>query len=582
MQDNAAGKIAAVAVAAAVIFQFQNLPASEAVVSLAQATAGVEFRIGRGVADTILSEVGVSGAAAGVQGCAALLGAAAWLRFPALQLLGAVCTTLGWFLWASYLPPQLPHLPFMMWGLLGVTVLSAQAGRASRSVFFPRAACYMLLALAYLEAGTVLLLSPSWSSGRAVGALLSGPLSRQEMVGLESLLQAASPLLTYSVLGLQLGASFLVLHPWGRVLLFRGSVLMHCAALLLLNVTDVSVGMLAFLVVLHSLDSAATASGRGKEEVALADAELRAGEGGNRSSTGEEEGVLPEEPSSPEGEAHRKWSFPRAGTVAVLLLLLGLLVSAPVLLGAGRLSLAITVGGTGLSPLLLTGFEQVPGMASGSEFFAMELVEVNVTYRYTDCLAQARKKKENSPPWMRKRMKEAPSSACTKARRFSTEGTTLRGLASRASSSALFTRLFQTMDLLSVSWVVCSQSPVYSAPPVALLKEQLSPPLPLLNTPSLHPQRSLSQEPHAGDAKGGEGEGVMDAAVHLPRFSGQVPDAARPGNVLAVNMRLKHVALGDLFHYTADCRLLSMGGLSQVAKATPETVSETQHLNNPK
>jgi len=100
----------------------------------------------------------------------------------------------------------------------------------------------------YSFSGLTKLLSPSWARGDAIGLIVSSPIGRDGALG-HALLALPAPWLaamTWSVLLLELLSAPLALSRRVRPYLWGALLLMHVGLLLVLDIADISVPMIAF------------------------------------------------------------------------------------------------------------------------------------------------------------------------------------------------------------------------------------------------------------------------------------------------------------------------------------------------
>lgn len=167
-----------------------------------------------------------------------------------------------WYLWACMLDRNPltanPHLAFIGWILLAHACLpeapygSWDARRredGNASWEFPPAiygAAWLVFSWSYTYSGYLKLFTPSWREGTALSWVLQNPLCRDPSLA-RALLSWPAPFwaaLTFGVLGLEFLygplAFFKRLRPWLWVSMF----LMHLSILLLLDLTELTLGMI--------------------------------------------------------------------------------------------------------------------------------------------------------------------------------------------------------------------------------------------------------------------------------------------------------------------------------------------------
>ena len=197
---------------------------------------------------------------------ASLLGAAAAaaLLFAA-GLLDRAAAVFLWYVWACLLGrnPLIanPGIPYVGWLLLAHALLPGAPygswGACSRSDpdggwIMPQPilrAAWILMALGYSYSGITKLGSRSWADGTAIYYVLENPLARPGIVR-DLLVSLPDPLLraaTWGALGLELLFVPLALFRRLRPLLWSALLAMHLVLLVLIDCTDLSLGM----IVLH-------------------------------------------------------------------------------------------------------------------------------------------------------------------------------------------------------------------------------------------------------------------------------------------------------------------------------------------
>jgi predicted DCC family thiol-disulfide oxidoreductase YuxK len=147
----------------------------------------------------------------------------------------------GWMLVTHLFVPRLPRGPLPDIATPG----------ASGSWEMPRplfAAAWIVLALAYSYSGYTKLLSPSWVSGDAIGYVLQNPLARDYFLRdwFLALPDGALPILTWSVMGIELVFAPLALFGRMRPMLWSAMFVVQLGFLCLLNFADLTTPMLLF------------------------------------------------------------------------------------------------------------------------------------------------------------------------------------------------------------------------------------------------------------------------------------------------------------------------------------------------
>lgn len=197
---------------------------------------------------------------------AALLGAAAAASLLfAIGLLDRSAAIFLWYVWACLLGrnPLIsnPGLPYVGWLLLAHALLPPSPygswGARGRSDpgggwFMPQPiwrAAWILMALGYSYSGFTKLGSRSWVDGTAIHYVLENPLARPGILR-DLLVSLPDPLLrlaTWSMLGLELLFLPLALFRRARPLLWSALLAMHLVLMVLIDFTDLSLGM----IILH-------------------------------------------------------------------------------------------------------------------------------------------------------------------------------------------------------------------------------------------------------------------------------------------------------------------------------------------
>jgi predicted DCC family thiol-disulfide oxidoreductase YuxK len=172
-----------------------------------------------------------------------------------------VAAILLWYLWACLYGrnPLIgnPSLAFIGWLLLAYALIPSV--RASKDVFANEespgswrmpadifAAAWILMAIGYSYSGYAKLGSPSWVDGTALSQVLHNPLSRDTAlrVGLLALPWWCLKAATWAALFLELGFAPLALFRRLRPMLWLAMVGMHLGLLVLVNFSDLTIGML--------------------------------------------------------------------------------------------------------------------------------------------------------------------------------------------------------------------------------------------------------------------------------------------------------------------------------------------------
>jgi predicted DCC family thiol-disulfide oxidoreductase YuxK len=194
-----------------------------------------------------------------VQAC--LLAAAIFSVFLIVGKFDRVMAILLWYAWACLYGrnPLIgnPSLPFIGWLLLAYALIPSPSDRKELSsssedtgswkmpadIF---AAAWILMAVAYSYSGYCKLISPSWMDGTALRHVLSNPLARATVLRTALLalpgwsLKAA----TWGALSLELAFAPLALFRRLRPFLWLTMVGLHLGLLVLVNFSDLTIGML--------------------------------------------------------------------------------------------------------------------------------------------------------------------------------------------------------------------------------------------------------------------------------------------------------------------------------------------------
>jgi hypothetical protein len=107
---------------------------------------------------------------------------------------------------------------------------------------------WIVACVGYSFSGLTKLVSPSWFRGEAISLILSSPLGRGGALG-HALLALPAPLLavlTWGVMGLELACAPVALSRRLRPYLWGALLLMHIGLVLVLDIADISVPMIAF------------------------------------------------------------------------------------------------------------------------------------------------------------------------------------------------------------------------------------------------------------------------------------------------------------------------------------------------
>jgi predicted DCC family thiol-disulfide oxidoreductase YuxK len=190
-----------------------------------------------------------------------LLAAGVFSLFFTIGRLDRLMAILIWYFWACLYDrdPMIgnPSLPFIGWLLLAYALIppaspvAAPVAPKTRTEAWEMpsdiyAAAWILMALAYTYSGLSKLVSPSWVDGTALMHVLSNPLARDTVVRTffltlpAWLLKAA----TWSALLLELSFAPLALFRRLRPILWLCMVGLHLGLLVLVNFTDLTIGML--------------------------------------------------------------------------------------------------------------------------------------------------------------------------------------------------------------------------------------------------------------------------------------------------------------------------------------------------
>jgi predicted DCC family thiol-disulfide oxidoreductase YuxK len=194
-----------------------------------------------------------------VQAC--LLAAAIFSALLTIGKFDRVMAVLVWYVWASLYGrnPLIgnPSLPFIGWLLLAYALIPSLSDRKelastsedTGSWKMPAdvyAAAWILMAVAYSYSGYNKLISPSWMDGSALGHVLSNPLARDTVVRTSLLALPALWLktATWAALSLELSFAPLAIFRRLRPFLWLAMVGLHLGLLVLVNFSDLTVGML--------------------------------------------------------------------------------------------------------------------------------------------------------------------------------------------------------------------------------------------------------------------------------------------------------------------------------------------------
>ena len=194
-----------------------------------------------------------------VQAC--LVAAAIFSLFLTVGKYDRAMAVLVWYVWACLYGrnPLIgnPSLPFIGWMLLAYALIPLLSGRKQLSsssedavawkmpgdIF---AAAWILMALAYSYSGYCKLISPSWMDGTALRHVLSNPLARDTFLRISLLALPAWSLkaATWGALFLELAFAPLALFRQLRPFLWLAMVGLHLGLLVLVNFSDLTIGML--------------------------------------------------------------------------------------------------------------------------------------------------------------------------------------------------------------------------------------------------------------------------------------------------------------------------------------------------
>jgi predicted DCC family thiol-disulfide oxidoreductase YuxK len=194
-----------------------------------------------------------------VQAC--LLAAAIFSLFLTVGKFDRVMAILIWYVWACLYGrnPLIgnPSLPFIGWMLLAYALIPSLSPRDELSstsegtgtwsmpgdIF---AAAWILMALTYSYSGYCKLISPSWMDGTALHYVLSNPLARDTVVrtSLVALPAWSLKAATWGALLLELAFAPLTLFRRLRPFLWLAMVGLHLGLLVLVNFSDLTMGML--------------------------------------------------------------------------------------------------------------------------------------------------------------------------------------------------------------------------------------------------------------------------------------------------------------------------------------------------
>ena len=194
-----------------------------------------------------------------VQAC--LVAAALFSCLLTIGKFDRMMAVLVWYLWACLYGrnPLIgnPSLPFIGWMLLAYALIPPLSNRKempSSSEDSPPwkmptdifTAAWILMALAYSYSGYCKLVSPSWMDGTALQHVLSNPLARDTV--LRNLLLAlpmwSLKAATWAALFLELTFAPLALIRWLRPFPWLAMVSLHVGLLVLVNFSDLTIGML--------------------------------------------------------------------------------------------------------------------------------------------------------------------------------------------------------------------------------------------------------------------------------------------------------------------------------------------------
>jgi hypothetical protein len=136
-----------------------------------------------------------------------------------------------------------PTLQYIGWLLLALAIISSKPEKIRHELFF---GAWLLLALGYFISGIAKAQSPSWQDGSAIYHVITNPLAR-DYIFRDFLLQIPKDFLmalTYLILSLELLFLPLSFFPRTRFLVWLLMVLSHLGILLVINFTDLTLGML--------------------------------------------------------------------------------------------------------------------------------------------------------------------------------------------------------------------------------------------------------------------------------------------------------------------------------------------------
>jgi predicted DCC family thiol-disulfide oxidoreductase YuxK len=194
-----------------------------------------------------------------VQAC--LLAAAIFSVFLTVGKFDRVMAVLVWYMWACLYGrnPLIsnPSLPFIGWLLLAYALIPSLSSRDELSSTSENtgswampgdiyASAWILMALGYSYSGYCKLISPSWMDGTALHHVLSNPLARDTAIRTSLLALPAWSLkaATWAALFLELAFAPLALFRRLRPFLWLAMVGLHLGLLVLVNFSDLTVGML--------------------------------------------------------------------------------------------------------------------------------------------------------------------------------------------------------------------------------------------------------------------------------------------------------------------------------------------------
>ena len=172
-----------------------------------------------------------------------------------------VMAVVVWYLWACLYGrnPLIgnPSLPFIGWLLLAYALMPSLSNRRKQSSSSEDSdswkmpadiftAAWILMAVAYSYSGYCKLVSPSWVDGTALRHVLSNPLARDTMlrVSLLTLPMWSLKAATWAALFLELSFAPLALLRRMRPFLWLAMVGLHIGLLVLVNFSDLTIGML--------------------------------------------------------------------------------------------------------------------------------------------------------------------------------------------------------------------------------------------------------------------------------------------------------------------------------------------------